>query len=55
MKKKIENEINLYEGFYILFSNKFKILIITIASILITILFEQTIKIDKSQNQNYLL
>jgi len=55
MKKKIENEINLYEIFYILFSNKFKILIITIASILITILFEQTIKIDKSQNQNYLL
>ena len=55
MKKKIKNEMNLYEVFYILFSNKFKILIITIASILIAILFELTTKTDKLQNQKYIL
>jgi hypothetical protein len=54
MKKKIENEINLYEGFYILFSNKFKILIITIASILIAIISEQA-NVNKPQSQKYIL
>jgi LPS O-antigen subunit length determinant protein (WzzB/FepE family) len=54
MKNKIKNEINLYEVFYILFSNKFKILIITIASILIAIISEKA-NVNKSQSQKHTL